>query len=364
MAEQKVEWTREGIAYVLQTDAHIYHVRKSREKGEIGMWAVYQDHNMLNHVAILDTLKEAKQVVENWFARDAQKLASEQAEAEQAEAIDTDQEQSEDPTGYMFPCLYCDGTGTVYSGGYTKPCPECDGFGFPIESDPVTKMVIEAVSEHDKAVEQLKTENARMKEQTEAQAETIRNLRREWANSTSYWMSEKTRLLKDQERDSAALVAAAKIIETLKVEVAELKANADKTSDVELEAVQAKLDAYKADKPDALDDNANDLIPEWMVKHLPDLYETEEVKGEDKIIWCKLFDPTGSRTWYVAEYRHSERLVFCYADGADFYGEWGYTSIEELEACKQGFSKSIKGLPIERDLYWSPTTFSEIKELK
>ena len=123
------------------------------------------------------------------------------------------------------------------------------------------------------------------------------------------------------------------------------------------------MDAFKADKPEELQDDANDLIPAWIVKHLPQLYATENVKAEDKLIWVKLFDPTGGATWYIAEFRNDERLGFGYCDLGMGFPEWGYVSIGELETCKQGLT-GLKALPIERDLHFYPTTFSEIKEVK
>lgn len=81
---------------------------------------------------------------------------------------------------------------------------------------------------------------------------------------------------------------------------------------------------------------------------LPAIY-----KG-DGVARIKLFNPTGAGTWYLSEYDPETRQAFGLADlgcGA----ELGYISMEELVEFRGRF-----GLPIERDLYWTPKPLSEI----
>ncbi len=66
----------------------------------------------------------------------------------------------------------------------------------------------------------------------------------------------------------------------------------------------------------------------------------------------KLFDPTGSWTWYIASYDPETRTAFGLVDG--FEKEYGYISMEELVAIRGRF-----GLPIERDLNWKPRLLAD-----
>jgi hypothetical protein len=67
----------------------------------------------------------------------------------------------------------------------------------------------------------------------------------------------------------------------------------------------------------------------------------------------KLFDPTGSWTWYIAEFDPDTGEAFGLVDG--FAKELGYFNLNELAAIKGRF-----GLPIERDLYFTPTKLEDL----
>ena len=94
------------------------------------------------------------------------------------------------------------------------------------------------------------------------------------------------------------------------------------------------------------------ITPEFeaMFKDYP-LYSQEE--ADDPIVIAKLFDPTGSATWYLTEYDPVEKIAFCYVVGLQV-DEWGYSSLIELESIQRPF-----GLTIERDLYFVQKKFSE-----
>lgn len=106
--------------------------------------------------------------------------------------------------------------------------------------------------------------------------------------------------------------------------------------------------------------NAHNLMPKGMEKFIPKLYETEEEEGgeemtvKDKIVWVKYFDPSSGWTWYLTEYSPEEKVAFGYVVGP--FPEWGYFSLEELARVKNRF-----GLGIERDLYFTPKPFSQLK---
>ena len=83
---------------------------------------------------------------------------------------------------------------------------------------------------------------------------------------------------------------------------------------------------------------------------VPALYSTD---GGEPMALVKLFDPTGSWSWYIAEYDPADRLAYGLVDG--FEKEYGYFSMEELVRQRGRF-----GLPLERDLYWKPQPLKEL----
>ncbi len=88
------------------------------------------------------------------------------------------------------------------------------------------------------------------------------------------------------------------------------------------------------------------------------LYSQDKKADEAKVI-CKFFTPVGEFRWYVieGEFQENDWIFF----GLVFNGddsEYGYFSLNELTAIKLPF-----GLTIERDLYFSDKTISEVKKL-
>ena len=92
------------------------------------------------------------------------------------------------------------------------------------------------------------------------------------------------------------------------------------------------------------------------LNRLPRLYETEHIAPEDKIIHQHYF--LGGCDWYMAEYDPSERLFFGHATLNNDHqnAEWGYTSLDELADI------NVRGIEVDRDLYWRPRRFGEIGE--
>jgi len=70
----------------------------------------------------------------------------------------------------------------------------------------------------------------------------------------------------------------------------------------------------------------------------------------------KLFDPTGSGTWYLSELDPNTNIAFGLCDLG--YPELGYVSLDELSNLKVKM-----GLGIERDLYFIPKTFEELQKV-
>ncbi|MHB8125995.1 MAG: DUF2958 domain-containing protein [Desulfitobacteriaceae bacterium] len=92
------------------------------------------------------------------------------------------------------------------------------------------------------------------------------------------------------------------------------------------------------------------LLTKAIERKIPALYSTEEVDTKDTIVICKFFALGSSWSWYVVEGERQEDGDYM------FYGlvnghekEWGYFTLQELEAIKW------HGIPgIERDLYFDP----------
>ncbi|NLI16577.1 MAG: DUF2958 domain-containing protein [candidate division Zixibacteria bacterium] len=80
---------------------------------------------------------------------------------------------------------------------------------------------------------------------------------------------------------------------------------------------------------------------------LPPLYSTED--QSDPLIQLKFFTPDSNWTWYAIEF-DGEDLFFGLVIG--FEAELGYFRLSELQNVKGPL-----GLPIERDLFFSPVSF-------
>jgi hypothetical protein len=89
-------------------------------------------------------------------------------------------------------------------------------------------------------------------------------------------------------------------------------------------------------------------------KALPALYTNENLTDMgDAIAHVKFFNPTGSQSWFITEFDGTDRM-FGYVTGMD-YDEFGYVSLAELSAVRGRF-----GLPIERDVWFTPTPMRDI----
>lgn len=92
------------------------------------------------------------------------------------------------------------------------------------------------------------------------------------------------------------------------------------------------------------------LIPENV--RIPLLGETEN--KADPLAVIKLFHPFSSWCWYVLEYSPDDDLCFGLIDGHEI--ELGYFSLGELKELK------VRGLPIERDLWFEPIKLSDLQD--
>jgi len=117
-----------------------------------------------------------------------------------------------------------------------------------------------------------------------------------------------------------------------------------------LRAVQRCLEMFEGDGMPR-NKEAYDYIPVHIP--IPKLYASEHV--EDPTVWIKLFDPTGSWTWYLTEYDPEQDLAFGLVDG--FEAELGYISLAEIRQMRVRM-----GLKIERDLWFNPQPLSKVRE--
>ena len=96
------------------------------------------------------------------------------------------------------------------------------------------------------------------------------------------------------------------------------------------------------------------LMTKAIEKKIPALYASEGISEPNKRAFVKFFNPMGSATWYGVEYDPDERIFFGYVAGC-VENEWGYFSLDELEALRLPF-----GMRIERDMHFEPTLMSDI----
>lgn len=99
------------------------------------------------------------------------------------------------------------------------------------------------------------------------------------------------------------------------------------------------------------------LLTAAIKKALPKLYATDGVPSEDKIVIVKFFGG-GRGTWYGVEFDGEDTFFgFVVSPLGPDCDEWGYFTLSEMQAAR--FPPF--GLPMERDLYFKPTRFADLK---
>ncbi len=101
-------------------------------------------------------------------------------------------------------------------------------------------------------------------------------------------------------------------------------------------------------------DEMMDLLPGELRAALPKLYANESL-GMKATAPIKYFTPTSNWTWYPTEFDGVDTF-FGLVSGFDV--EVGYFSLSELESVRGAF-----GLPVERDLYYSPKSLADLKTI-
>lgn len=121
--------------------------------------------------------------------------------------------------------------------------------------------------------------------------------------------------------------------------------------------ISRKEETEKTKTEDKGINDAYNLMPDSIRKQVPKLYSTEKELIGDKVAYARYFFPMGAYTAYLLEYDPKSRIGF----GAVTMGygwELGNISLDEMEGVK------VRGLGIERDLYFSPKKLHEIAELE
>ncbi len=97
------------------------------------------------------------------------------------------------------------------------------------------------------------------------------------------------------------------------------------------------------------------LLTKELRDQLPPLYSQE--KEEDPIVYAKFFTPDSNWTWYVFEGEQADDdfMFFGYVNGFEL--EAGYFALSELESIRGPF-----GMLIERDIYFKPRPWSEVRK--
>lgn len=71
------------------------------------------------------------------------------------------------------------------------------------------------------------------------------------------------------------------------------------------------------------------LITDEEMKMLPKLYETENIKTDNKVLQMKFMEVNSGWEWYLTEFDAKEKIAFGLVKG--FENEWGYFSLAEME---------------------------------
>ncbi len=108
------------------------------------------------------------------------------------------------------------------------------------------------------------------------------------------------------------------------------------------------------------------LLTEEIKRKLPPLYSQEH--NSDPIVVCKFFTPDAQWTWYAYEGSPVDEDGFYDTDKEKvdylFFGlvigletEFGYFSLNQLQEIRGHL-----GLPVERDICFTPTQLSKVLE--
>jgi hypothetical protein len=90
------------------------------------------------------------------------------------------------------------------------------------------------------------------------------------------------------------------------------------------------------------------------IRGAPPLY-SQEGKGDEAVVYVKMFNPAGSGTWLLLEWDGTDE-AFSFCTGTQF-DEYGYLSLKEM-----AFLPGPLGIGIEIDTGFRPKTLKEAKK--
>jgi len=96
------------------------------------------------------------------------------------------------------------------------------------------------------------------------------------------------------------------------------------------------------------------LLTDELRKIIPPFYSSEDLELEEKMVYAKFFLADAQWSWYILELDKKSNTFFALVDGLD--QELGYVSLDELEQVR-----GHMGLRIERDLYFTPVKYGELR---
>jgi hypothetical protein len=99
------------------------------------------------------------------------------------------------------------------------------------------------------------------------------------------------------------------------------------------------------------------LLTKEIIAKLPAIGSTDGKPHDQRKVICKFFHPCSNWAWYLLEGSQTESgdwELFGLVRG--FESELGYFNLSELQSVK------VRGLGIERDLYFGDHTLAEVEE--
>lgn len=92
--------------------------------------------------------------------------------------------------------------------------------------------------------------------------------------------------------------------------------------------------------------------------NLPNLYDTEEVAADDKVVRFRVTIPGARAVWLLVEYDPERQIGFGWCDLGIDLGEWGYVFLPELANVEAGPPDNVLRAVIDESFV--PTRFGDV----
>ena len=102
----------------------------------------------------------------------------------------------------------------------------------------------------------------------------------------------------------------------------------------------------------------------------PQIYSTEEIPSNEKIVYEHYYLPGTNVDYFVLEYDEEKDEIFGFCELIKGFGELGYSSLKEMEQIIVSVPVQVEGttlymeLRIERDAHWKPIPLAKALELR